>query len=258
MSHFINHIKVDEDNLKVKDLPNKKTHEISRMANLVADVCDKVNVRNVIDVGAGKGYLSTFLSAEYGLDVTAIDCVTKNLEQIENRCRLMNKYYFHRVNQEEGTKIENKRNITVKCVADTVRPSWLPGIEPEKQYVLVGLHCCGDLSSVLSKLAVELDQIVAMVLVPCCYHHLTEQIDLTEAPQPNMRSQFETGLARGLDHQNISNSTKEIEEIPFIGFPLSRRLAKCVLGRNTRMLACHSRERTQAEFHLDKDLKSES
>ena len=40
------------------------------------------------------------------------------------------------------------------------------------------------------------------------------------------------------------------------GFPLSIRMSDCVLGRNTRMLACHSRDRTQAGFHLDKDLKS--
>ena len=33
-------------------------------------------------------------------------------------------------------------------------------------------------------------------------------------------------------------------------------MSDCVLGRNTRMLACHSRDRTQAGFHLDKDLKS--
>ena len=44
--------------------------------------------------------------------------------------------------------------------------------------------------------------------------------------------------------------------IPGAGFPLSIRMSDCVLGRNTRMLACHSRDRTQAGFHLDKDLKS--
>ena len=44
--------------------------------------------------------------------------------------------------------------------------------------------------------------------------------------------------------------------IPDAGFPLSIKMSDCVLGRNTRMLACHSRDRTQAGFHLDKDLKS--
>lgn len=66
-------------------MPNKKSHEISRMANVVADLCDKAGTKNVIDVGAGKGYLSTFLGAEYGLNVTAVDCVKNNLEQITNR-----------------------------------------------------------------------------------------------------------------------------------------------------------------------------
>ena len=30
---------LNESNLKLKDLPHKKVHEISRMANIVADVC---------------------------------------------------------------------------------------------------------------------------------------------------------------------------------------------------------------------------
>ena len=50
--------------------------------------------------GAGKGYLSTFLAAEYGLNVVAIDCVQNNLDQLQNRARLMSKYYHHRVKQE--------------------------------------------------------------------------------------------------------------------------------------------------------------
>jgi len=66
-------------------MPSKKCHEISRMANVVADVCKEAGTTNVIDVGAGKGYLSTFLTAEYGLNVTAIDCVKNNIEQIANR-----------------------------------------------------------------------------------------------------------------------------------------------------------------------------
>ena len=39
------------------------------MANLVADIAARCNTKNVIDIGAGKGYLSTFLAAEYGLKV---------------------------------------------------------------------------------------------------------------------------------------------------------------------------------------------
>ena len=45
------------------------------MANLVADVAAKCGTKNVIDIGAGKGYLSTFLAAEYGLKVNFENCL---------------------------------------------------------------------------------------------------------------------------------------------------------------------------------------
>ena len=43
-----------DKSLKVKDLPDKKSHEISKMANIVADICETTGTKNVIDVGAGK------------------------------------------------------------------------------------------------------------------------------------------------------------------------------------------------------------
>ena len=85
---------LDESNLKVKDLPAKKVHEVSRMANLVADIAFQCSTKHVIDVGAGKGYLSTFLAAEYGLKVTAIDCVKNNLDQLTKRAKLKKKTAF--------------------------------------------------------------------------------------------------------------------------------------------------------------------
>ena len=246
---------LDENNLKVKDLPTKKVHEVSRMANLVADVAAKVGTRKVIDIGAGKGYLSTFLAAEYGLEVTAIDCVKKNLDQLEKRARLMSKYYGYRVAQEEQKKTANKYEIEIKCIPGTVRPGWLPD-ELDGEYVLVGLHCCGDLSSVLAELAINNAHIVGLVLVPCCYHHLTEVGDGDAQNAPVIRNQFETGLARGLDQTELT--TTELDNELYIGFPLSEQLkaTNVCLGRNTRMLACHSRDRTQAAFNLDKDLTS--
>ena len=84
-----------------------------------------------------------------------------------------------------------------------MRPNWLPGIEPDQKYILVGLHCCGDLSSVLSQLAVDKIEIVGIVLVPCCYHHLTEVVDLSEAKIPNIKSQFVTGIGRGLEDNKL-------------------------------------------------------
>ena len=98
-----------------------------------------------------------------------------------------------------------------------MRPNWLPGIESDQKYILVGLHCCGDLSSVLSQLAVDKIEIVGIVLVPCCYHHLTEVVDLSEAKIPNIKSQFVTGIGRGLEDNKLVSTEAENPEETYIG-----------------------------------------
>ena len=148
--------------------------------------------------------------------------------------------------------------MKVTCVADVVRPNVLPGVEEDKSYVLVGLHCCGDLSSVLCELSVTVPQVVGIVLVPCCYHHLSERSDFEEEIRlKNISSQFETGLARGLKAEELC-STEEQNAGQFIGFPLSEfcRERNVLLGRNARMLSCHSRRRIEASFHPDRDVRS--
>ena len=93
------------------------------------------------------------------------------------------------------------------------------------------------------------------MIVPCCYHHLTEKCDFEEEKLENITSQFETGLARGLATDELT-STSDLTEETFIGFPLSNALRGEKLGRNTRMLACHSKRRTRASYHPDRDVRS--
>lgn len=167
----------------------------------------------------------------------------------------MSKFYHHRVQQETG--VGEQTEVTIKCVADVVRPNFLPGVLQGEKYILVGLHCCGDLSSVLCELAVSIPEIVGIVLVPCCYHHLSEVSDF-DARLENVTSQFETGLARGIAKEDIISSATDQTEETFIGFPLSNELKSksTKLGRNSRMLACHSKKRTEASFHIDRDVRS--
>ena len=117
--------------------------------------------------------------------------------------------------------------------------------------MLVGLHCCGDLSSVLCHLAEINEEIVGLVLVPCCYHHLSEK---SELDKNSSIDRYSTGIARGLEKDGIASSKIEKKQIcdEFIGFPMSNMLKKekLVLGQNARMLACHSEDRIQSESSL--------
>ena len=135
-------------------------------------------------------------------------------------------------NQNEETESQ-KKSIEIKTVADVVRPNWLPGIEPDKKYILVGLHCCGDLSSVLSQLAVDKIEIVGIVLVPCCYHHLTEVVDLSEEKIPNIKSQFVTGIGRGLEENKLVTTEVDNPEQTYIG--LDTKLIHFSFRKNCQM-----------------------
>lgn len=75
----------------------------------------------MIDVGAGKGYLSTFLSAEFGLEVTAIDCVKNNLEKTLERAKSLEKHFHHRSNQADEKMEKKSTKIKIECVGDVVR-----------------------------------------------------------------------------------------------------------------------------------------
>ena len=75
----------------------------------------------MIDVGAGKGYLSTFLSAEFGLEVTAIDCVKNNLEKTLERAKSLEKHFHHRSNQADEKMAKKSTEVKIECVGDVVR-----------------------------------------------------------------------------------------------------------------------------------------
>jgi 2-polyprenyl-3-methyl-5-hydroxy-6-metoxy-1,4-benzoquinol methylase len=100
---------------------DKKSYEISQLSHLIADVCQTTGTNHVIDVGAGKGYLSTFLSAEFGLEVTAIDCVKNNLEKTLERAKSLEKHFHHRSNQADEKVEKKSTEVKIECVGDVVR-----------------------------------------------------------------------------------------------------------------------------------------
>ncbi|XP_011404464.1 PREDICTED: methyltransferase-like protein 25 [Amphimedon queenslandica] len=82
-------------------------------------------------------------------------------------------------------------------------------IDTTRPLGLVGLHTCGDLASVILRQFIKEPLIQCVCIVGCCYHHITEREDVTDA-------------------------------VP--GFPMSQFLKGhgAFLGRNTRMLSCQS------------------
>ncbi|KFO96116.1 Methyltransferase-like 25, partial [Calypte anna] len=86
---------------------NKKSHEVQVMADLVDKIANYCGIKQVIDIGSGKGYLSSFLSMQYNLKVYGIDSSITNTNGALERSRKLKKHW--RAYQTRGrTNLKNQ------------------------------------------------------------------------------------------------------------------------------------------------------
>ncbi|XP_068951195.1 probable methyltransferase-like protein 25 isoform X2 [Petaurus breviceps papuanus] len=80
--------------VKPDDFMNaKKSHEVQVMSELIGCIADFCCIKQVIDLGSGKGYLSSFLSMQYGLKVYGIDSSNVNTHGAKERNRKLKKHW---------------------------------------------------------------------------------------------------------------------------------------------------------------------
>ncbi|XP_064365752.1 probable methyltransferase-like protein 25 isoform X2 [Dromaius novaehollandiae] len=82
-----NDIKTDEF------MNNKKSHEVQVMSELIDSIANYCGIKQVIDIGSGKGYLSSFLSMHYNLKVYGIDSSNTNTHGAHERNRKLKKHW---------------------------------------------------------------------------------------------------------------------------------------------------------------------
>jgi len=63
----------------------KKLHEVEVMAKLVADFSKYAGTDIIVDIGGGKGYLSSLLALAYNFNVLGVDSQSINSEGAKNR-----------------------------------------------------------------------------------------------------------------------------------------------------------------------------
>lgn len=223
----------------------KKLHEIGILAALIAGTSKSRGAKDVIDVGAGQGYLALVLAFEYRLSVIAVDACAHHADVTNKRALRIQKYYSarSRKSQQEGLRHPHVRAPqTVTCRVGTgespaALSSLLPVMKESKSseafaedtsadrdetpgaevkdcsVVLAGLHACGDLSAIMLRTFVECKEVAAVINVGCCYNLLSD---------------------------DTRNDMKETN-----GFPMSKTVGNLglQLGRSARDLACQSADR---------------
>lgn len=77
------------------------------MSEVVARLAQRLGVKQVIDVGSGKGYLSSSLSLRYGLQVYGIDSSSTNTHGAQERNRKLKKFSWAYQKRNEAARAQS-------------------------------------------------------------------------------------------------------------------------------------------------------
>lgn len=235
-------------NLNIREfMKEKKNHEVEIIAGVVAALSRARGKEHfIVDIGDGKGYLSSRLNLEFKLKVLGIDGNDQNSKEAVKRNQKLSKMWNTLVTKKavkenveiSGLEADPKLNDRYKtaskmifaktdfkeCIAESFPE------EAASDICLVGLHTCGNLAPNSIKQFVRNENIRLLCNVGCCYHLIFEE--------------FEDDF--------FNDEVRSIEALDEPGFPMSNylRAKNYKLGRNARMLAAQCFERVIANKNL--------
>ena len=154
------------DSLK-RGMSGKKYHECTKVATFLQNVVhkDKQALFKFIDVGCGKGYLSTVLASQLGLSVFAVDKGTAQINGITRRYEAIAK----------SGKYDNLPRLKI-LKQDVMMVGGLDNIiAASDDNFLCSLHSCGDLSLKMAKTFLDNPSVKGMCNIGCCYNLIEEE-----------------------------------------------------------------------------------
>lgn len=222
----------------------KKLHEVERASQVISLLSNHLNTSHILDVGGGKGYLSSLLALHYNFKVLGVDCSEVTTTGAIKRSEKLVKYWKTLVISSDqndniaNEKIVNKEYLdsrykqTVAYVtAETDLAELISQNFNEKcsGLTLTGLHTCGNLGPTSLKMFVRNDVVKLIVNIGCCYHLINEEF-------------YTHSFWNGIEASSIDGE---------YGFPMSEflREKEFYLGRNTRMLGSYSLERMGDSYY---------
>ncbi|KAI9352855.1 methyltransferase domain-containing protein [Obelidium mucronatum] len=178
-------------------MSRKKLYEVERFSNLILDHTFNSPFKDaitVIDVGAGQGYLTHRLTTKH-------PCVAVDFDQIQtvgSKARgndiKRGKFKDSRMDMKSKEKLLVARKEVIYKTAHIDQESLKDIInelesDPEcrfKDFALVGLHACGDLSAtaMLNTFA-ACESVKILAVVPCCFNLLSEASETTDELDDN-------------------------------------------------------------------------
>lgn len=178
----------------------KKSYEIEVLGKIIAEMA--LTTRSlVIDAGAGKAYLSTYLSEHFNIPVLAIDSsqvchkgAISRQEKIQKKRRSLTKVRYIVQELNDMTNYNNLVNIYY--------PDW----SVNKNLILTGLHTCGMLVHSVIKAFLRAKDINLLLVVPCCYHLADETLTGRWNFTKNARMLAQQSIERSKHNKHLSPS----------------------------------------------------
>lgn len=158
----------------------KKAQEIKSIASKVDALGQSIGVTHILDIGGGQGYLSSVLALEYNYHVVVVDADPKQILGGIKRFNNIKTLYHKRHRNPTGSVNFCQRKIEINQDYDQII------FEMETEYglsncnwMIIGLHCCGDLSVSMIKgfCGRKRTDIKALFSIGCCYQLLSEKVD---------------------------------------------------------------------------------
>ncbi|XP_072407728.1 probable methyltransferase-like protein 25 isoform X2 [Chiloscyllium punctatum] len=115
-------------------MSSKKSHEVELMSEVIVSFAKYCSIQQVIDIGSGKGYLSSYLSMQYGLNVYGIDSSSTNTSGANERNRKLKRYW--KVYQRQ-TKRQNQHNSAPKNLEEEPANN-MESFEEAKEQISLG------------------------------------------------------------------------------------------------------------------------
>ncbi|TPX60411.1 hypothetical protein PhCBS80983_g01780 [Powellomyces hirtus] len=275
----------DLDNNVTYGMSPKKKHEVRRLAALINKLAEQSAITDIMDLGAGQGYLDAVLAYSYCHTVIGVDddeiqtcgakrrsaLIDKRFASTKNRGKRIGKVFHINRRVHAGEKFADllkevnagmKHPFSTSTILDRAEdgpdgtfrestPERSPSPSPspsqlEKHppnWLLCGLHACGDLSPALIRHFLTSDAKV-LVSVGCCYNHLTESAPLIAPPNRNDNDLKGRTQPRAPPTRTITDVPRPTGRLTShaAGFPLSSYINShnTTLGFTARMLACQA------------------
>ena len=179
----------------------KKLHEVESFGNIIGAIAVSTDSL-VIDAGAGKAYLSTFLAENHEVPVLAIDssqlcckgaiCRQKKLKKKTMGSENLVQYVVEEINETTDY---------VRMVKENFR-DW----KLDKNLIVTGLHTCGSLTHSIIRTFLATKDINLLCIVPCCYHLTNETFDERVEFSKNARMLAQQSIERSSENKVIPSS----------------------------------------------------